>query len=316
MPTFFFTLSFLKSFFQKYQDKWLEGIPQENQESFIRFLRCQKGHILIDTTISDIDNYPHLYSIIEPSTTTYRPFESNSQVSIPDFIAKELNDEFHGIISHTAAFTNSLKSKITKKLQKNYLKPLFNQKEVEDKFGRLLNTINPKRDENISWNDILAPFSIPTRSIIISDNYLPTRAESIDYNLIPILNFFTTLNVDKIPVVILSAKKTDINYKSIKLRLEQRLNREFTKYFKIEILFVEGGLKVEHDRRIVSDTMSLSVPHGLDLLKSKKAISRGTTEPSLISFFDGKIENTEHLYFLQSSLKKSIDIGRDQLKNL
>ncbi len=81
-------------------------------------------------------------------------------------------------------------------------------------------------------------------------------------------------------------------------------------------MFIEGGIKEEHDRRIVSDSISISVPHGLDILKNRMQESRGTTEPSIISFFDGRKENTEHLIFLQKELKKSIEVGRLQHRHL
>jgi len=314
MPRFFFTLSFLKSFFQKYQDNWFEGISQENQESFIRFLRCQNGHILIDDTLTDLENYPHLYSIFEPSTTSYRPFLTNDTVNIPDFIPEELEDEFIGILSHAASFTNSIIDKIRIDIQKKYFKPIFTQHLIEDEFVDYSKTINTQKGKISSWEKILSSFKLPTGSIIISDNFLLTRSESIENNLVPILNYFSKLRMSKLPVVILSAKKANINYASVKQRLEQRFNREYSQSFKIEIVFVEGGIKEEHDRRIISDTMSLSVPHGLDLLK--KGISRGTTEPSIISFFDGKKENTDHLVFLKKELKKSIDEGRLQQLSL
>ena len=316
MPRFFFTLSFLKSFFQKYQDGWFDGIPQENKESFIRFLRCQTGHILIDDTIADLENYPHLYSIIEPSTTSYRPFMVDDKVPVPVFIPEELNCEYQAIISHTASFTNSLNPDVKIKLKKKHYKPIFDQDDVEKKFGNLLKTINPKKNVNYKWADILAPFNFPTGSIIISDNYLPTRSDRIiGYNLIPILDFFSSLKLDEIPVIILSATKANINYKFLKQSLEQRLDAKYSQYLKIEIVFVEGGLKTEHDRRIITDTMSMSIPHGLDLFNSRKSLARGTTEPSIISFFDGKIENSEHLVFLKKEIKKSIDEGRVQYES-
>jgi hypothetical protein len=317
MPKFFFTLSFLKSFFQKYQDKLFDGIPLENQESFVRFFRNGHGHILVDESMHDLENYPVLNSImVDPAQANYRPFFSDSHKFLPEFVPEKLVNEVQCLTTHAAIFTDSFDQSLQDKLTKKYLKPIFNNQFVENKFCTLLTTTNIKKGGVCSWRKILTPIIIPTGSIIISDNYILQNKIKINYNILPILHSFASLKLKKIPVIILTANRHGVDFKNIKRNAEQQLNREFANVFKVEVVIINGGINSEHDRRIVTDTASISIPHGLDLVNNTKNISRGTTEPSLVTIFDGNEQSTDHLLFLQNSLQKSIETGKLQAERL
>lgn len=314
MYQYFFTLSFLFDFFKKYTDDWLEGLPNEHQEAFIRFFRNHKGHVLKDCSFDEIENYPILYKIIGAiDNPNYKPWCFEQESNDTDKFYN--NTECCGILAHAVGFTNTLNFNDKSKLEKDYYKPVFTSEKVEKKFSDLTKVPRLKKDTEYEWKDILNAFNLPTCSVIISDNYLITDCEKINNNLKPILDFFSNLDLKKIPIIILSSKKSNVNYKRIKTEIEQQFNRIYCNKIKVEVVFIEGGLKEEHDRRIITDCSSINIPIGLDVINNNGKC-RGNSEPSIVSVFSGDSTDSDHLEHLRNRLNDAIRTGRVQFDNL
>jgi len=290
-PSFFFTASFLRRFAEHYYNLIKQAREDSNLDAFKHFLYNSSGSILIDEKL-DIEPYPMLKRIYQTDGAQYKIFRVDPELS-------RENREIQAFEQFSASFSELFNQQKLEALESMFQKPLFDLAEVAKRWRYISGQNIPALKEGTSfeWESFLKLMLVPTSQILICDSYLTTSKDNIHLNLFPILRAIHTLIHFKGEITIISTHPSTRD-------LRQMLSDEFGDAFSFIFATVEStSIKLEHDRRIITDSMLLNIPAGLDII-SKFGKIKKNTEPILKSVFSGDLQQQETLNSIRSHLYK------------
>ncbi|MCF7802704.1 MAG: hypothetical protein K9N46_05550 [Candidatus Marinimicrobia bacterium] len=315
-PEFFFTTSFLYNFFkQADEDKEINGKLNSHQQEFVYFFESRTGYVLNDGRMKDLMTLAIPRKVIgQPSNPPYRPMDNKSQ----DTSNRYINTQKEAITNCFAAFSDSFSPAVCNSYRSQYFTPIFSSKEVQENWAKYSgkHSVDIVKDKFYQWTDILAIFDLPSNAIIISDRYIGSDQEKIKNNIIPILEHFSEISTQTVPVIILSSSKaaqerqvygsSEFNdLTEYQTYLEEWLNREFEDRLKVTFLFLPKR-KIKHDRRIFTKFCLLNIPKGLDILNAQGQALEDT-EPSIRSVFHAEIKKSQNFLRLKSDVLEVVN---------
>jgi hypothetical protein len=295
-PQFFFTASFLQAFAKKYYEALKNAEESKHLDTFKQFIYSSRGSVLIDQNL-ELAEYPMLRRVFRSDGPQYSVYHKDDNTTY-------LDSELEAIDKYAASFSTRFSKSQIMALESQYQRPLFNVGQVEKRWYYLAghDTKTLAEGSQYDWESFLSSFLVPTSQIIICDGYLSTKIDKVRSNLVPLIHALKALVQFKGKIVLISTKPTRGD-------IHQLIREEFGDSLNIHLVLVEStSIKVEHDRRLITDSQLLNIPTGFDILNDHGIVKRNT-EPRLISIFSGdKDQISTH-----SRLKTSI---MEDVKNL
>lgn len=278
-PKFFFTLSFLVSFVKEYGDAASKGKETTHMDAFKHFLLNSNGGVLIDCKLN-LEPYPILRRILRTDGPQYSIFTSDS--------SNTHSEDLDAIIQHAATFTLRYSRSQLTALESQFQKPIFDIGDVLSKWNYLCgNELDPLiQGTKLDWEKYLSKFLAPTSQVILCDKYLARDRKSFTKNFIPIIKALSAITQFSGTITLISTKP------AIEYDIGQIIEGLGVQA-KIKLILVPSERIVEeHDRRLITDNMSLNIGPGFDLIDNNDKI-RSNTEPSLTSIFSGQSKAAE-----------------------
>lgn len=293
-PVFFFTATFLHAFAQKYYDALANAQESKHLDAFKQFLYSSYGSVLLDRELKLAD-YPMLRRVFRSDGPQYSVYTMEENTSY-------LDSELQAIDKFTASFSDRLSGSQITALESQFQRPLFNLERVEKGWHYLAghDTKTLAEGSEHDWESFLGPFLVPTSQVILCDGYLSTNLSKVRRNLIPLIHALKSLVQFQGQIVLISTKPAFGD-------LRQLFQDEFGDSLNFQLVLVEStSIKVEHDRRLVTDSQLLNIPTGFDIVNDRGIITRNT-EPRLISIFSGDKNQVATHSRLRSSLIEDVN---------
>ena len=278
-PQFFFTASFLQKYARVHQEALLSGDETIHLDAFKHFLLNSNGSVLLDQKL-DLEPFPTLKRVFGTDAPQYTVYETSETKNTEDV-------ELEAFSKHDASFSEKFTEQKLHALETQLQVPVFNVSRVQSRWykiaGHDVGTMNA--GDKFNWKDFLEAFMVPTSQIIFCDPFLTQKPSNVKNNFIPILQALKTLVNFTGNIILISTQSVTGNVeKFLRERLEDSI--------KIEYVLVEStSIKIEHDRRMITDTLLLNIPSGFNAINDRGVVSQ-STEPNLISVFSG---NSSHV---------------------